>query len=205
MVQNIRKLVFFGGQLMKEQQTSKKIKFVGTEQFVNVSTGKIEEFQVIKVENRDFNFTKVWMKNFITTLGLIGNKKMKVCFWIVDNLDTENKLVYTQRQIAEKANVALDTVIKTMYVLQNSKFLKKQNSGCYIINPNILFKGTRNNRLNTLTVFQATNGKEEKKSTIDDQIKSCQRSMNFLQEKLDKLIKQKNSKKKLKKVIQMPL
>lgn len=172
---------------------------------MNVSTGEIEDFQVIKVENRDFNFTKVWMKNFISTLDLIGNKKMEVCFWIIDNLDNENKLIHTQRQIAEKANVSLATVMKTMYVLQNSKFLKKQNSGCYIINPNILFKGTRNNRLNALTVFQATNGKEEKESTIDDQIKSCQESMNFLQEKLDKLIKQKNSKKKLKKVIQMPL
>jgi DNA-binding transcriptional regulator YhcF (GntR family) len=184
---------------MKEQQTSKKIKFVGTEQFLNVSTGEIEDFQVIKVENRDFNFTKVWMKNFLISLGLIGNKKMKVCFWIIDNLDKENKLIYTQRQIAEKSNVALNTVMKTMYVLQNSKFLKKQNSGCYIINPNVLFKGTRNNRLNALTVFQATGVKEKKKSTIDDQIKSYQEAMNFLQEKLDKLIKQKNSKKRLKK------
>ena len=174
---------------MGKQQTSKKVKVVGTQQYLNVNTGEIEDFQVTGVEERDFNFHKVWMKNFISTLDLVGNKKSRVCFWIIDNLDKENKLVYTQEQIANKTGFARDTVNRTMQVLLSSGFLQKLNQGCYIVNPDIVFKGTRTGRLNALTVYTDASKSQEEETTEEmiKQIEGLAKTIDNMTKRMDTL------------------
>lgn len=135
--------------------TSKKVKVIGTQSYVNADTGELVEMQVTSVEERDFNFSKVWMRSFLTTLDLVGNAKTKTAYWIIDNLDRENQLTYTYRQIADAMGVSLDTVNATMKALLQADFLRRKNQGCYIVNPNVIFKGTRSGRMNVLTQFGA--------------------------------------------------
>lgn len=170
---------------MSCQQTSKKIKYIGTEQFINARTGEIEDFCVTSVEERDFNFTKVWMKNFLTTLELVGNAKTKVAYWIVDNINRENMLPYTYRQIAEATGVSLDTISKTMSILIDANFLKKLNQGCYIINPDIVFKGTRCSRLNALTQYQSTEKRQE--LSLEEQLSNVLKTIDKLTARANKL------------------
>lgn len=174
---------------MGKQQTSKKVKVVGTQQYLNVNTGEIEDFQVTGVEERDFNFHKVWMKNFISTLDLVGNKKSKLCFWIIDNLDKENKLTYTQAQIVNKTGLSKDTVTKTMSVLMNSGFLQRMNGGCYIVNPDIVFKGTRTGRLNALTVYTDASKSQEEETTEEmiKQIEGLAKTIDNMTKRMDTL------------------
>ena len=54
----------------------------------------------------------------------------------------------TQRQIAEKTNMSLDTVRLTIKALLESDFLERINIGAYRINPNVVFKGNRTDRVN---------------------------------------------------------
>lgn len=136
-------------------KTGKKVKYVGTEEFVNVATGEIEEFQVTKIEDRDYNFTKVWMRNFIATLEIIGNQKTKFCYWIIDNINRENQLIGTQRQLAERSGVSLQTVNTTIGLLMDADFLRKTSASVYTVNPDIVFKGTRGSRLNVLNQYHA--------------------------------------------------
>jgi DNA-binding Lrp family transcriptional regulator len=179
---------------MSKQQTQKKTKVVGTQQFINVNTGEVEDFQVTSVEERDFNFHKVWMKNFINTLEIVGNQKTKLCFWIIDNLNKENQLCMTYRQIAEKANMSLDTVRVTMKLLLEADFLRRINMGCYVVNPDILFKGTRNGRLNVLTIYNDAEKQKqpEYEMSTDEKIESLQNTINDLNEVLKRLISEKN-------------
>ena len=144
----------------KLKKTTKKVKIVGTEQYINSSTGELEDFQVVKLEDRDFNFHKVWLQHIINSLDLIGNQKTKLAFWIIDNLDKENKLTMTYRQIAEKSHISLDTVRTTMKSLIESNFIERINQGAYRVNPDVIFKGTRNGRLNVLYQYQ-----QDKKTT----------------------------------------
>ena len=123
---------------MSKQQTQRKTKVVGTQQYINADTGELQEMQVTTVEERDFNFHKVWMKNFINTLEIVGNQKTKLCFWIIDNLNKENQLCKTYRQIAKETNMSLDTVRVTMKLLLEADFLRRVNMGCYVVNPDIL-------------------------------------------------------------------
>ena len=135
--------------------TTKKVKVIGTRKYINQDSGEIDDFQVVKIEERDFNFHKIWLNHIINSLDLIGNEKTRLAFWIVDNLDKENKLTMTYRQISEKSGISYQTVSRTMKSLIESNFLQQINQGAYRINPNIIFKGTRSGRLNVLYQYNS--------------------------------------------------
>ena len=136
-----------------DQTTTKRVKDVGTEEYINTRTGELEQMQVTSIEDRDFNFTKMWMKNFISTLDIVGNQKTRLCFWIIDHVDKENRLIGTYRTIASQSGMSLDTVRITMKLLMDADFMRKAQNGVYVINPNLVFKGTRNARMNVLNQF----------------------------------------------------
>lgn len=134
------------------KDTYKKQKLTGIEYLTNTATGEVIPFVVSSVEDRDFNFHKTWMKNLVTSLDEITNKKMSLAFWIIEHLDKENKLTYTQRQLSNETGISLDTVRITMKLLQQGEmpFLIKKHTGCYIVNPNVMFKGSHNARMGVM-------------------------------------------------------
>lgn len=148
--------------------TTKKVKVIGREQYINKETGLLEDFEVVSVEDRDFNFHKVWLESVINSMDLLGNQKTRLAFWIIQHLNKENQLVMTQRQISEKSGISLKTVSVTMKTLLDSNFLRKINGGAYCVNPDVLFKGTRNGRMNVLIQYnsleQMQKDEEEKTS-----------------------------------------
>lgn len=133
--------------------TRKKVKVIGTETYIKQDTGEINEMQVISIEERDANFHKLWLGHIIQSIDLIGNQKTKLAFWILDNLDSENKITMTYRQISKKSNISYQTVYRTMNTLLESNFLTKINAGAYRVNPDVLFKGGKNQRLNVLLQY----------------------------------------------------
>lgn len=143
------------------KQTTKKVKIIGTQQYINTTDGTVEDFQVMKIEERDFNFHKVWLEHIISSLDLIGNQKTRLAFWIIDHLDKENKLTMTYRQIADKSNISLETVRITMRSLMDSNFLERINQGAYRVNPDVIFKGGKTDRLNVLYQYQDIKGEKE--------------------------------------------
>ena len=135
--------------------THKKQRFIGLKEFIDAETGEVIPMQLNQVEDRDFNFHKLWLQMFINGLDEIANKKMKLAFWIIDHLNKENQLVYTFRRMAEETGLSIETVIKTMKALQNGDppFLKKLQSGVYVVNPDILYKGSHKGRMGVIYQF----------------------------------------------------
>lgn len=142
----------------KNKNTRKKVKIIGTQEYINKQTGEIEEMNVVSIEERDANFHKLWLGNILSHIDLIGNQKAKLAFWILDNLDKENKLIMTQKQIAEQTGISIKTVNLTINTLINSNFLIKINISAYRINPDIIFKGGKTDRLNVLIKYQNEKG-----------------------------------------------
>lgn len=130
-------------------QTVKKQKFVGYKDLVDPETGEHYPMQMNVLEDRDFNFHKVWLQHLVNSVEGICNQKLKLAFWIIDNLDRENKLVMTQRVMAEKTGMSLQTVSRTLRALQDGDpaFLVKINSGAYRVNPDVIWKGSYSNRM----------------------------------------------------------
>lgn len=177
-----------GGEQKKTSGTTmKKTKVKGLQTYVNANTGELIEMQVMSVEERDFNFSKVWMRSFLTTIEIVGNAKTKVAYWVIDHIDKENKLTYTYRQIAEETQMSLDTVTATMKALLGADFLRRKNQGCYIVNPNVLFKGTHNARLNVLTQYGELGKEKPEPPTPEEQLASMLDSIKVLTERATKL------------------
>lgn len=141
-------------------RTVKKQKVIGIENYVNSETGEVVPMQVVSVEERDFNFHKMWLRNFILATSEITNAKMELVFWLIDQVNSDNQIILTQREIAEKANVSLSTVSRTMQILSSSTppFLQMINSGAYQINPDIIWKGSHGSRMGQ--IFQYETPKE---------------------------------------------
>lgn len=149
-------------------QTTKKQKFVGYKELVDPETGEKYPMQMNILEERDFNFTKVWMQHLVNSLDSISNQKLRLAFWIIDNLDRENQLIMTQRAIAEASGMSLQTVSRTLKALCEGEpsFLQKINSGAYRVNPEVLFKGSHSNRMGICYEYREVD-KQNKESKKD--------------------------------------
>lgn len=157
----------------KQLTTRKKVKVVGTESYINRATGEIKDMQVIDIEERDFNFHKLWLQNILNSIDLIGNKKTKLAFWIIQHLNKENQLIMTQRKIADATKMSLDTVRLTMKALMDSNFLLRINSGAYVVNPDVVFKGGKTDRLNVLIQYhQKEEENDNTRSEVDSRIQA---------------------------------
>lgn len=153
----------------KQVTTRKKVKVKGTETYINQNTGEIKEMQVIDIGERDFNFHKVWLEHIIHSMDLIGNQKTRLAFWLINNLNRDNVLIMTQRKIAEKTGISLETVRQTMKALMESGFLLKINSGAYCVNPDAVFKGGKSDRLNVLIQYRKSEEENTKKDKLSEQ------------------------------------
>src|SRR5699024_9696694 len=134
----------------KPNTTRKKVKFLGTTEFIEVSTGEKETLEVTKIEERYANFHKIWLGHMLESLDMIGNQKKRVAMFIMENINKENELIMTYRVIAEKPNTSLQTVSETMKALQESNLLSKIRNGYYTIKPDVIFKVRRNDRMTEL-------------------------------------------------------
>lgn len=130
-------------------QTTKKQKFVGYKMLIDPETGEQYPMQMNVLEDRDFNFHKVWLQHLVNSLDGISNQRLRLAFWIIDHLDKENKLIMTQRAIAKESGMSYQTVSRTMRALQEGSpaFLVKINSGAYRVNPDVIWKGSYSNRM----------------------------------------------------------
>ena len=136
--------------MSKTTVTRKKVKVIGTQQYIDPTTGEYKDFNVINIEERDANFHKLWILNIIQSLDLIGNQKTRFAFWLIDHMDSENKICLTLRQMSQESKISLETVRLTVKSLIESDFIIKQNMGVYRINPNCIFKGGKENRCRVL-------------------------------------------------------
>ena len=155
------------------KQTNKKQKLVGIQEYLNPNTGELLPMQVVSIEDRDFNFHKVWLQHLVNSLDSISNQKLRLAFWIIDNLNKENQLVMTQRQIADKSGMSLKTVQRTMKSLQegNPAFLVKINGGAYMVNPDVIWKGSHSSRMGVIFDYieaTTTVQSEEKEDESND-------------------------------------
>lgn len=151
-------------------QTVKKQKFVGYKTLVDPETGEGYPMQMNVLEDRDFNFHKVWLQHLVNSLDSISNQKLRLAFWIIDHLDKENKLTMTQRYIAEKSGMSLQTVSRTIKALQEGSpaFLVKINSGAYRVNPDVIWKGSHNNRMGIVYEYRTSDTEQQQQMSMDD-------------------------------------
>lgn len=125
----------------KFSTTSRKTKIIGTQQYINSSTGEIVDCQVMEIEERDANFQKFWLGHVLAAVDELSNAKMKILFYIFNNVDySNNMLLKTIAQIVEETGISNKTVIETLKILQQHDIIRRK-IGIIFLNPDVLFKG----------------------------------------------------------------
>lgn len=165
-----------------------KTRVIGTQQYVNVNTGELREMQVIESteDNKDFNFHKLFMRDFIRAIDIVSNKKTKICYWIIDNINKDNQLLYSYRQISEITGISYSVIAETVKALLDADFLRKHGK-VLIVNPDIIFKGSAIRRANILhTYSQAERGDEQ--ADLQVRISNLQNTIAGLNKQLEGLL-----------------
>ena len=137
----------------KMKTTRKKTKIVGKELYINNRTGAIEEMEVISIEERDANFHKIWLGHIIMSMDIIGNSKTKFVFWLIEQMTADNIIAMTYEQMAKDSGYSMETIKRTIPLLIQADFLIRINNGAYRVNPSVIFKGGKNERMNILLQY----------------------------------------------------
>ena len=113
-------------------------------------TGTDEQGNEVEIQQSDVykkvpgkHFWKVYLYDFLHTLGLISNsKQMDVLFYILENTGaTDNRFIGTLEKIAEDTNISFATVQRAMKGFMKAGAIKKEIQSVYMVNPNLLIKG----------------------------------------------------------------
>jgi DNA-binding transcriptional regulator YhcF (GntR family) len=142
-------------------KTTKKIKVIGTEQYINRATGNVEDFNVIRSEDADFDFDKLWTAQILLAIDEFGNQKTKLLLHLIKNRErSNNAVIKTIVELAEETGMNKNTVLATLKILQKHKIITRK-SGVVFISPNVVFRGSHSNRMRVLIDYQNVQSNEE--------------------------------------------
>ena len=112
----------------------------GTDRWINEKTGEIitTEQVIKKVDRKDFEIT--YLAYFMDLFDQLGGQKYKVFKYIIENKNSENQLIITTRELAEKTKTSLPTVSATLKLLRESGLIA-QRTGAIMLCPKIAHKG----------------------------------------------------------------
>jgi DNA-binding transcriptional regulator YhcF (GntR family) len=134
------------------QTTTKKTKIIGTEQYIN-SAGAVEDFQVIRIEDADFNFDKFWVGQLLTAIDEFGSQKIKLLLYLIQHRERgNNAIIKTIRELETATGISKDTISKTLKILEAHGIVKRK-TGVIFISPNVIFRGSHSNRRRILIEY----------------------------------------------------
>ena len=118
-----------------------------------------EDVMVDQITKRSYGakqFWKVYLMDFLTVLGIIDSKQLDVFVYIAENTQqANNTFIGTYTKIAKDVGVSRPTIATIMKKLQENNFIKKVQNGVWLVNPNILMKGTDFKRQILLSYYQS--------------------------------------------------
>jgi len=131
---------------LKQNKKIKKKKqyIVGRQDYINALTGEIVSCTVIEKEvNNDFNFHKIWLNDLMSILDLLGGKKLEILKYLLSKMsNVDNTIIARYDDIMQDLKVSRQTVSNTLKILREANFIKKVANGVYMVNPDIIIKGS---------------------------------------------------------------
>ena len=123
-------------------------KVTGKSIWVNKETGEIRETLDAEIDQskkgRNDSFVISILPYIIKLTDIVGNKKMKVVNYVLENMALTGKyantLMMTQRELAKKVGVSYQTVSFTLNMLEDAQIIKK-GTGKIMLHPKVVMKG----------------------------------------------------------------
>lgn len=129
---------------MKKQKDIIQLKAQEYYQQINPDTGEvIGEVRCVDVLLKEIprtGFAITYLSSIINMIESIGNKKMQVVKYVLQNMDSNNKLSETVREIAKGSGCSLQTVHETLALLENCGVIARK-TGTVMLSPKLIHKG----------------------------------------------------------------
>lgn len=138
------------------------MQYRGRTQWCNVDTGEIQEFDEFeKPVGRDEPFMITYMQEIIKLMDVLGNRKMGVVKYILKNMKkSDNTLIITTTELAQKVGVSRQTVSDTLKTLTQAGIIKRK-VGAIMINPKLINNKKAQGEAQMIIRFHEFGEKEE--------------------------------------------
>ncbi len=121
------------------------MKFIGNEVLYKLDekTGEMIEVGTANTfmknyDSRKKGFMITYMMELFTMIDALGNKKIKIVKYIIENMEkTSNTLIKTTREIAKETNASRQTVIDTLKILEEHGLIMRK-TGAIMLNPKLV-------------------------------------------------------------------
>lgn len=120
-----------------------KTKYMGSKELVDPRTGEVIQCDLIQqdVDGRR-NFYIAYMYNVLKLFDVLGGQKFKVVEFIINNMNSDNQVLMTIKELSDKSGISLSTVKRTIKLLEENNLLVRK-IGVIMLNPK-LFNNKKN-------------------------------------------------------------
>jgi hypothetical protein len=146
----------------KEIKTDNKTIDLKVHRWQNLDTGEVVEAPTVtkKVGRQGFMIT--YLSAIINLIENLGNKKMQVVKYILTNMEkSNNTLITTTRELAEKSKVGHNTVLETLKILENAGIISRR-TGVIMVHPDLVHRGGESKEKILIARFREFNPNKEK-------------------------------------------
>lgn len=119
---------------------------------------EVKKMDVVIKEVPRVGFAITYLSSIVQMIDAIGNKKMTVVKYILQNMDSNNKLNETTTEIAEHCSVSRMTVSDTLKMLESAGIIARK-TGLIMLSPRLVHKGNAQRERYLLTKFKEINEK----------------------------------------------
>ena len=131
------------------------VTFNGMSKWRNLDTGEVADFNEITKRTPRNGFMITYLTAIINLIDTLGNKKMQVVKYILSNMDNSNNtLIITTTELAQKADVSRQTVSDTLKTLAEAKIITRR-TGSIMIHPKLVHKGNNSKEHFLLARFKS--------------------------------------------------
>lgn len=142
-------------------------------QQINPDTGEIigdvRCVDVVVKEVPRTGFAITYLSSIINLIDSIGNKKMSVVKYILKNMDSNNILLQTVREISDGCSCSIQTVQDTLKLLEGAGIIARK-TGAIMLSPKLVHKGNAKRERFLMAKFVEINHNATDCSLIDKDI-----------------------------------
>lgn len=128
----------------------------------NQPTGEVkyvDEFES-ELDTKRNGFMITYMSAVISLIDKLGTKKMTVVKYIFENMSkSENTLIITTKELAEKTKVSKPVVLETLQLLEDAKLISRR-TGAIMLSAKLMHRGGEERERYLMTKFYSFSDKE---------------------------------------------
>ncbi|MDO6634326.1 replication/maintenance protein RepL [Bacillus thuringiensis] len=126
---------------MPKQRVENDVIYNGKRRLQDLDTGEIFEVDDIVKKTPRNGFMITYLTAIIQLIDTLGNKKMQVVKYILANMDkSTNTLIITTRELSEKSEVSIKTVVETLKTLEQAQIITRR-TGAIMMHPSLVHRG----------------------------------------------------------------